>query len=83
MQDLSKRLTEFADAAVARADMKIKLSKTFSQLVSRREKVDTISEEAVVKKMKSYQFACTYVREGGLRAEVQDQKGHEDPRLQL
>lgn len=37
---MTQRLTEFADAAMNQADMKAKLSKTFSQIVQQQEAVD-------------------------------------------
>ena len=38
IEDMTTRLTEFADTAIARADMKVKLEKTLTQIVQRQEK---------------------------------------------
>ena len=64
VQDMTTRLTEFADAAVEHADMKVKLSKTYSQIVCRQEKVGALTEEAIKKMMKSYKYACTFAKAG-------------------
>ena len=61
---MTKRLTEFADAAIERADMKVKLAKTYSQIVYRQKKVGAISKEAINKKMASYKHECTFAKAG-------------------
>ena len=61
---MTTRLTEFADAAVEKADMKVKKSKTFSQMVCRQVKVDKATEEEIKAKTASYKFPCTYEKAG-------------------
>ena len=64
VEDMTKRLTEFADAAIERADMKVKLQKTYSQIVCRQKEVGDISQKALDKKMASYKYACTFAEAG-------------------
>ena len=46
---MTVRLSEFADAALNKADMKVKLSKTFSQIVQQQEAVDSITAAEIIK----------------------------------
>ena len=64
VEDMSKRLTEFSDAALAKADMKVKVSKTFSQMVCKQVEVGKITEQEIKAKTASYKYACTYEKAG-------------------
>ena len=61
---LSERLTEFADKALSETDMKVKLSKTFSQIVQQQEAVDTATAAEIEEQEKQYKFKCSYCDEG-------------------
>ena len=56
---MTKRLTSLADGAWKDADMQVKMKKTFSQHVGRREKIK-IEQDEVVAIQKSYKHACEY-----------------------
>ena len=64
VEDMTKRLTTFADAAKAKADMKVKRSKMFSQMVCRQVKLSKITEQEIKAKTASYKYACTYEKAG-------------------
>ena len=64
VEEMSIRLTSFADAAMAKADMRVKLTKTFSQHVQPLQKVAAATDEEVAKKMENYKHACEYVKAG-------------------
>ena len=61
---MTKRLTKFADEELNQVDMKVKLSKTFSQIVQQQEAVDTTSAAEIVTKEKQYKFHCSFAEEG-------------------
>ena len=62
--DMTVRLTTFADAALEKADMKTKLSKTNTQLLGKRKKPEEATEEEIENKKRSYKYACKYVKAG-------------------
>lgn len=64
VEDMTARLTEFADAAVKHTDMRVKPSKTFTQLVGKQDEVEKATEEEVKKKTSRYKFECTYAAAG-------------------
>ena len=55
VERMTARLTKFADAAKARADMKVKLSKTFSHHVERQEKVVPATADEIKAKEVTYE----------------------------
>ena len=61
---MSKRLTELADAALTKADMKVKVVNTFSQMVCKQVKVGKITEKEIKAKTASYKYACTFEKAG-------------------
>lgn len=61
---MTARLTKFADAALARADMQTKLSKTWTQHVRRQEKQEPATEEEIVAKEASYGYPCLFEQDG-------------------
>ena len=64
VEEMTERLTKFADAALARADMKTKLSKTWTQHVSRQEKQEPATAEEIAAKEASYKHPCYFERDG-------------------
>ena len=62
--EMSKRLTQFADKAMEKADMKMKMSKTFSQIVQTQKKMAAATEAEVKKKEVSYKHACEFIKAG-------------------
>ena len=64
VEDMTVRLTEFANAALEREDMKVKLAKTFNQHLQRQEKVGKITTQMLDKKMQSYKYQCEFAEAG-------------------
>ena len=54
VEDMTVRLTNFADASRQKADMRVKLAKTFSQHLQELQAVPAAIEEEVAKKMQTY-----------------------------
>ena len=77
VDEMTQRLTKFADAALARADMQTKLSKTWSQHVRRQEKLEPASEEEILAKEASYDHLLLRARRR-LRGTFQNQVWHAD-----
>ena len=61
---MTVRLTNFADAALREADMKVKLSKTFTQHIQPLRQVDVTTDAEVAKKMKKYKHVCEFAKAG-------------------
>ena len=59
---MTVRLTNFADAALREADMKVKLSKTFTQHIQPLRQVDVTTDAEVAKKMKKYKHVCEFAK---------------------
>ena len=57
---LSTRLTRFADAAADKADMHVKLPKTFTQHVKVQQKVTPASAKEIKKIEDKYEFPCLF-----------------------
>ena len=64
VEGMTKRLTEFADAALKEADMKVKLAKTLSQHIQQQEKVARATDEEIMKKTATYKYECEYAKAG-------------------
>ena len=64
VEDMTKRLTTFSDAAVAKADMQTKLAKTNSQMLGKRQRPTAATEQEIEEKKKTYKHACKYVKAG-------------------
>ena len=62
--EMTARLTKFADKSLSLADMKVKLSKTFSHIVQEQDSVETPTEEEITAKEQSYAHACTFAAAG-------------------
>ena len=60
--DMTTRLTAFADAAIAKADMKVKIEKTFSQMMCKQMQVAKITDTEIRAKTRSYKVVCTYAK---------------------
>ena len=59
VENMSKRLTDIADASIEQADMYPNISKTFTQHVHRRQDIDVTATE-VAEVEKGYDFKCDY-----------------------
>ena len=64
VESMTTRLTNFADGALEKADMKVKLKKTFSQHLQELQAVSAATDEEVEIKMKQYKYQCEYVKAG-------------------
>lgn len=62
--EMTERLTEFANQALYRADMKVKLTKAFSQIVQQQEAVDAATTAGIQVQEEKYKFKCSYWNEG-------------------
>ena len=60
VEAMTARLTKFADEAKAQVDMKVKPSKTYTQIVQRQEKTAPATTEEIEKKEKKYKFKCPF-----------------------
>ena len=61
---MTKRLTLFANESRARADMKVKPTKTFTQIVQRQTTVATPTAGEIEKVEAKYKHKCPYSKEG-------------------
>ena len=64
VDEMTSRLTNFANAALKEADMRVKLSKTHTQIVQQRQKVPTATAAEVKAKERKYKYACEFVQAG-------------------
>ena len=64
VEDMTKRLTEFADAAAQEADMTVKLVKTYSQHLQQQEKVRRATDEEIATKTAEYKHVCEFAKAG-------------------
>ena len=64
VEEMTARLTKFADAVLARADMKTKLSKTWTQHVQRQEAQEPATEAEIAAKEASYDYPCLFEHDG-------------------
>ena len=64
VDNMSIRLTNFADAALEKADMKVKLAKTFSQHIQELQKVEAATTDEIKTTMTKYKHACEFVKAG-------------------
>ena len=63
-EEMTCRLTNFADKSNALADMKVKLNKTFSQIVQEQDPIAAPTEEEITAKESKYAHACEYAKAG-------------------
>ena len=61
---MTERLTKFADAAKAGADMLVKTKKTFTQLVRAQEPRSKTTKAEIAEKVQSYNFKCEFADTG-------------------
>ena len=66
VEDMTTRLTVFADDTVEQADMKIKLSKTNSQLLDKRQE-PTVTTEQEIENKKTVLQACLRICNSGMQ----------------
>ena len=71
---MTERLTTFADKAIEKADMKMKLQKTFTQHVQVQEAVSTATTAEINKKESSYKHVCAFAK-AGCTARFKTKKG--------
>ena len=71
---MTQRLTKFADASLELADMKVKLSKTFTQHVRCQEKVAPATAAEITAKEATYKFPCEFSG-AGCRARFKTKQG--------
>ena len=64
VEELTTRLTNFADAAIEEADMYVKLKKTFSQIVQDQEKAAPPTEQDIKEVEQDYKFTCEFADRG-------------------
>ena len=64
VDEMSNRLTNFANAALKEADMRVKLSKTHTQIVQQRQTVPTATGAEVKAKERKYKYVCELVQAG-------------------
>ena len=64
VEEMTVRLTKFADAALARADMKTKLSKTWTQHVQQQEKQAPATAAEIAAKEATYDHPCLFEQDG-------------------
>ena len=65
VEQMTVRLTKFADACKARADMELKMSKTYSHHVCRQVKVGAATPQEIEVKEQEYEFPCFFCEAGG------------------
>ena len=61
---LTERLTTFANASLRCADMQVKMTKTFTQIVKAQDPVPTATEKEIAEIEAKYEFKCKYVKVG-------------------
>ena len=71
---LTDRLTTFANESLQRADMQVKLKKTFTQVVKEQEPVDKATEEEIEEAEAKFDFKCEYAS-AGCQQKFKTQKG--------
>ena len=64
IEDMTARLTNFADAACADADMNVKMKKTYTQLVCEQEPVEAPTAAELTAKELTYKHACEFAKAG-------------------
>ena len=64
VEQMTARLTKFADASKVRADMELKMSKTFSHHVRRQDKVTKATPTEIKAKEQTYKFPCLFCEDG-------------------
>ena len=64
VEEMTARLTGFADAALTKTDMCVKLSKTYNQHLQPLQQVSAATDEEVAKKMASYKHECEFAKAG-------------------
>ena len=64
IEDMTTRLTDFADASLDHADMKMKLSKTGVQMLDKQGKTAAAMTEEIQTKMKQYKYKCEFAGAG-------------------
>ena len=62
--EMTTRFTHFADEAKKQADMNVKLSKTFTQIVARQEKIWPATEAEIQQAEKKFPVKCEYAGAG-------------------
>ena len=67
VEAMTQRITEFADAALAEADMRMKLSKTYTQHLQRQEKVAAATTEEADREEDGQVQTRVWVRKSGLQ----------------
>ena len=72
VEDMTTRLTVFADDTVEQADMKIKLSKTNSQLLDKRQE-PTVTTEQEIENKKTVLQACLRICNSWMQEVIQDE----------
>ena len=63
-EEMTARLTSFADAALVKADMRVKLTKTFNQHLQQLQQVSAATDNEVSEKMASYTYTCEFSKAG-------------------
>ena len=63
-EEMTQRLTTLADAAIEQADMKVKLTKTYTQKVSKQKPVAKATSSEIQAKMKTYPHECEFAGAG-------------------
>ena len=64
VEEMTQRITTFADAALSKADMLTKLSKTWSQHVCKQEKQAPATSAEIAAKEASYKHPCYFAADG-------------------
>ena len=64
VQDMTNRLTKFADNAMQRADMQVKLAKTFTHHVGTQEATTPATAAEIKEKEATYEFPCHFAEDG-------------------
>ena len=60
VEQMTVRLTKFADVSKALADMELKMSKTFTHHVRRQDKVTAATPQEIKAKEQEYEFPCYF-----------------------
>lgn len=64
VQTMTQWITEFTNAALVEADMRMKMTKTYSQHIQQQEKVSTTTPVEIAKKMVKYKHTCEFSKVG-------------------
>jgi len=81
VEEMTTSLTVFVDVSLTKADMCVKLSKTYNQHLQPLQKVTEATDEEVTKKMASYNHKCEFAKVGCTYTSKLSPTAH--PQLQL